>query len=357
MTPSLARLRRSGILAFALVAAGACRTPPDVSSFASATSDLAASIKTSERTVSAELTTLAKAWPKEQKELAASIAASFQRQWSARDALADALLEYSASLVAIVQAGNEGEQSARALAGSFQQLCSAIDVAMPPAGAVEAAVNLGASLYAKFAQHYAATTLGEGMREMQPYADEASKLLAGSLSSIATGLDAIRDQIRQNVEDELVGDEKVSSERNRLKVLRKRRVDLLGETEAVRERTRAARADLASHPTAETEKSLAQAGSALSALESEVASVEASLQTQTAILAPYDARETDDERRLSTEIELVMTARDGLATWASAHARIATAALEKRPLQVDDLVQTAQQIRELARALQAGRKD
>jgi len=48
----------------------------------------------------------------------------------------------------------------------------------------------------------------------------------------------------------------------------------------------------------------------------------------------------------------VQATRTGLSDWAAAHSRIAAAALEKHPLQVDDLVQAAVHIQNLVRAVQ-----
>ena len=72
------------------------------------------------------------------------------------------------------------------------------------------------------------------------------------------------------------------------------------------------------------------------------------------VIQKFDARKVADQNRLSTEIELVRTVRAGLDDWAAAHARLAAAALEKKPVQVNDLIQIADEIQDLVKTVRAG---
>jgi hypothetical protein len=333
-----------------------CRTPPDITPFTQATSDLSASIKTAGRTVSSEVDSMTAAWPAPQRAKAEEIIAKFEKQWTQRNALADALLEYSASLTAIVQAGEQGEKSARALADSFQKLCGSIGLAMPPAAGAGAAVDLGAQLYGKFARNYAAKTLGKGMKELQPAIDETAVELAHSLEQIKTALDAIRDQIDANIAGEVLNGVGVGTHRNTAKTLAVRRENLLRSLASGDAKRDQLLTDLLGNSDGDKAKELARLGSLRSEIAAELATIESSLKSELELLGPVEARLGSEKQRLTTEIELVQTIQAGLHDWAAAHSRIAAAALEKKPLQVEDLIQTATQIQDLVETIRADRK-
>jgi hypothetical protein len=349
--------RNAGLLVACLLLLIGCRTAPDLRPFAEATSQLAGSIKSTGRMVHGEIDSMSAGWNEDQRKRAMELAEKFTREWTQQHALADALLEYSASLTAIAQAGEEGEKSARALADSFKQLCGSIEVAMPPAAAVDGAINIGAQLYGKFSRDYAARTLGEGMKQLQPSIDETTVMVGHSLRQIETGLDAIREQNDANFEDELLHGAKVRTHRNNLRVLSERQTALL-EMLALETQTRdALRRELIAAANEAKEKDLARLSKLGSDITTELAAVEASLRSEGEAVAPVDVRKAAVRERLSTEITLVRTIRAGLGDWAAAHARLAAAALERKPLQVEDLVQTALEIRELVSTIRASRQE
>lgn len=335
--PRFARvLRAVGAPAFvALLAVAGCRTPPDLTPFTDATSQLCDSIKASGRVTSDELDAMSMDWPQPQKDAAAKLNENFRARWTDRGRLADALLDYSASLVSVVEAGDKGADSVKAVEASFKQLTDTVGVALPP-GTVKVAgtvTELGAYLYGIYTKDKAAGALGEGMKKMQPAIDETARVLGESLKQIQDGLDAIRDQVPQGVEDSPSipgGSVLVRTERDTLSKLVVRRNELAGR--------------------------LAQGGSD-AALRQDLELLDSTIASQTARLAPFDAKKTADRERLSDEIRLVGAARDGLAVWAAAHARLADAALSKRTPNVAELEQTASDIRRMVNDIRdAGRK-
>jgi len=316
----------------AAIAAG-CRTPPDLAPFTDATSQLAGSIKASGRVTCDEIDAVASDWPPPQLAAAKKVKDDFRREWTERDALADALLDYSASLAAIVAAGDQGAQSAANVGDAFKKLTDAVDVALPPGTlkVFDASLHLGEYLYGKYAKDRAAATLGESMRNMQPAIDETARVLGESLRQIETGLDALRDQAAQNVEDEPAGGGfTVSTERDALKKLIARRHALV--------------ASLAREP---------QAPAAVA----DLAAVDAGIKSQTELLAPFDAKKAADRTRLSEEMRLARTAREGLVEWAAAHGRLADAALAKRAPNVDELMQTVMDIRGMIKDIRDARRE
>ena len=335
----------------------ACRTSPDLAPFANATSQIATSIKTGGRTVSSEINAMSADWNGPQRDQARKIGADFAHRWSDRNALADALLNYSASLTAIAQAGEQGETSARQVADAFGKLCGAIDVALPPAAAGAEAVKLGSYLYGRFAQDHAARTLGASMQRLQPVVDEAAVQLGLSLLQIEDALDAIRTQVVADANSKEIDGIKVGTERNIARALASRRNRLLEEViagidarEQLREKLRSP--GLSSGDRETIEQELARLTRSGAELSTELATVEASWQASVQRLAPVAAQTAADRERLGTQIALVQATRTGLSDWAAAHSRIAAAALEKHPLQVDDLVQAAVHIQNLVRAVQ-----
>lgn len=339
------------LMAVAIIAPG-CRTPPNLAPFADATSQLAGSIKTTGRVVAGEIKVMAHDWPEDQRKAAEKIANQFNVAWADRNALANALVDYSSSLTAIAQAGEQGQKSAQQVADAFSKLCSSIDVALPAGAAVDSAIRIGTSLYGRFAQNYAAKTLGEGMKKLQPAIDETAIELSRSLENVETALDAIREQIDDNVEAEEIDGVKVATMRNHAAHLAGRKATLVEVLLTGAEARDGLRRDLLSTTLSSEErdareKKLTRQNSLMAEIAAELASVEASLASHTAKLAPVDARIAADRSRLTTQIELVRAVRGGLSDWAAAHSRLAAAALDRQPLQVNDLVQTALEIQEL----------
>lgn len=323
--PRLAGVRRLvAASAFVVaVAVAGCRTAPDMTPFTDATSQLSSSIQAAGGVTCDEIDRMANGWPEKQRAAAATIKDAFWKQWSGRNNLADALLTYSESLTAIVAAGDQGTASVERVGNAFKQLAGTIGIALPPGSVagVDKTLELGGYLYGLYAKDAAARSLGESMRKMQPSIDETARVLDESLRHVEEGLDAIRDQVPEDVEDSLSvvgGVTKVRTERATLANVANSRRALLDR--------------IAASPSAAT-------------LRDDLAALDAALRSQADLLAPFDARKAADVSRLADEMRLVRTAREGLAEWAAAHGRLAEAALSKRPPNVERLVQTAEEIR------------
>jgi hypothetical protein len=151
----------------------------------------------------------------------------------------------------------------------------------------------------------------------------------------------------------LLDGSRISTERENLRRLSTRRallLETLRKGEAARDNLRS---QLLSAPDGPKEKEFARVSALDADVRAELATVEASLAVQAGRLAPFNARKESDHQRLTQEIMLVRTVRAGLGDWAAAHSRLAAAALERKPLQVEDLVQTALEIQELVKTIRA----
>lgn len=343
-------------VSFLALALAGCRTAPNMRPFADATSQLSSSIKIAGRTVVSEVDTMSAKWDSTRRKNAEKTLEGFGQQWEKRQTLANALVEYSASLAAIAEAGEQGEKSAKAVADSFKKLTDAVGVAFPQAKAGEIVVNLGSYLYGKFAQDHAAKTLGESMNRLQPVINETASILSDSFKDIENGLDAVRDQNNQNAEDEVVeGDStKVRTLRDRLKRLSVRRAKLLAALNSGESSRDSLRAELIKAADAAKEAELARLSRLSTDIAAELAVVESTIKLESDTLKAIDARKAGDHDRLTAAMNLVRIARGGLNDWAAAHSRLATAALEKKTPQVEDLIQTASEIRDLIKTVRAG---
>lgn len=339
-----------GGLVVALLAG--CRTAPDMTPFSDATAALSGSIKAAGRAVSDEITDVTRPWPEEQRLAAAAISTRFREHWVQRDALADALTEYSVSLVAIVEAGEKGEESARGLAASFGRLCDAVGVVLPPALAGETVVSAAARVYGLIAVDRAARTLGGGMQRMQPSVDALVEVLDKDLLTIENALSDLRVEARATIEETAIDGMVPRVERNALRQLTARqtalRSDYFKATQHIDD-LRAAAAGDASNAAEITNWSESR-----KRVWDDLVGVEPLIAGSLRRLAPVDGRVRSAEARIDTEVRLVRRLRAGLAEWAAAHGRLAAAALQRTPPRVEELVQAAIEARDLVRKVRAG---
>ncbi len=330
------------------VALGGCLSAPDMKPFSDATAQLSSSVKTAGRAVGDEITLVTAPWPEDGRVQAAKIRTTFLEHWVQRGRLADALSDYSTSLAKIVAAGEQGEASALALAKSFGKLCDAVGAVLPPAIAGDVVASSAAKVYGLFAKDQAARTLGNGMREMQPALDDVAALLDKDLESLERALLVLRVEARDAPYDHTaaaVAGFDASAERNNLKQQSARLGALRTQLAGVQEKIASAAASDDVSSALERE----------AYLQGQVAASESSIAASAERLAPVNAGIVEAQARIDTEVRLVQTVRGGLADWSSTHARLADAALERKAPRVDELVETAVQIRDLVREIR-GRK-
>lgn len=321
--------------------------------FTEATSQLSSSIKSAGRVTADEVIEVTSTWPDEQqKKAAAAIATTFREHWAQREGLAGALNEYARSLAAIVEAGDQGEQSAKALAESFKKLTGAVGVVIPASRAVDLGVETIAGIYGRFARDYAARTLGEGMRQMQPFVDDVARVLEKDLAAVESALGVLYADAAASVDDGEVDGFKPRTERGMLRSVTGQREETRRALNDAWARADAASAAAAAAPTDAAKRADAEAASTrVEFLSRKLSTMEHSITLALQRLAPADERIRSTRARIAVGIELVRTARAGLAEWAAAHRRLYEAALEKRPPSVEELVQIAVEIRDLVKEL------
>lgn len=343
--PTMRRLSLLGLAAVTLLL-GACRAAPDMKPFSEATASLSGSIKAAGRTVADEMTTVTKPWPADQRAAAEKIRHDFETHWVERGKLADALTDYSVSLVDIFEAGEQGKESALALASSVSKLCAAVGAVLPPVAAGPVVLNGASKLFGRIAQDQAARTLGSGMRAMQDEIDAVVAALDADLLAIENALSDLRVEARATAEEVTVHGIIPRDERTYVET---RTAHLLALRTALDDASKAVAAIPVDDPGFE------KAAARRRNLALEVAEAEASIASARDRIAPVYADIAAAERRLNMEIDLVRTLRGGLAEWAEAHGSLAEAALERKRPSVEELVQAATDARELVQALRAPR--
>lgn len=341
-TPNVRGIAVLSLLVLSVLAG--CHSAPDMRPFADATSQLSVSVKAAGRAVGDEITAVTRSWPEDQRARADEIRERFHSHWVQRGRLADALSEYAVSLTEIVSAGERGEASALALATSFGKLCDAVGSALPPAMAGEVVASSAARLYGLFARDRAARTLARGMAEMQPALDVVIGLLDKDLASIERALLVLRVEAGDAPYDHTappVAGFLPSNERNNLIQHSASLTTLRAELAEVQER-----GSIEQLPGDATERRARE-----SYLQGRISASEASIAASVQRLEPIRASIAEAQDRIDTEVNLVQTIRGGLADWASSHGRLAQAAVERKAPRVDELVDTAVQIRDLVRKI------
>ena len=185
-----------GLLTVAVLIGG-CTGPPDASPWVDATSQLrvataaAARITVQEIDLTADAFKQARIDPEKIDDLL-SKRRQLTAAWKKREDVMTATVIYAESVQAIIDAGNEGAESADKVIGSFRGLAEATGYSIPASKETIAIASDSIKLIAKhIARDQATKRLKETLREMQPAVLELSKLIQADLKDIQAGFDAI----------------------------------------------------------------------------------------------------------------------------------------------------------------------
>ena len=177
----------SGLLGLLGCTLTACATTlPDAAPYAAASLQLRDAIAEGGRTTVQELRRLqaSSLAPDDAARLAESIG-SLDSSWKTRIAALDAVVAYSESLQAIVDAGNTGDERVQEVASSLEGLAKAAGV-VPVAGAVaEPIVEVSAFVYAKIARMRAAKELRTSLREAVPAVERLGTVIGDDLEDLS----------------------------------------------------------------------------------------------------------------------------------------------------------------------------
>ncbi|MBI5503654.1 MAG: hypothetical protein HY899_02560 [Deltaproteobacteria bacterium] len=296
-------------VALVLSVIGGCATLPDVGPFTGATGDLRTAVVSSGAVVDTELRMMSGA---------AGRADLFALQWQNRVRALDAVAEYSASLAAIVDAGNHGKESATKLADAIKGLAQTAGIAVPAAGAVPIVVDAATMIYGQIAVVRGAHSLEEALDASQPAIAQIGTVIAKDLRDardiwLSAGAE-VRAKIQTDQQIGLAFREELIAARDRLYA--KSFEDL----------------------TAEQRRQLAEVDGQIAATDRWYVPMTTELQRA--------------DERFQAGTRLLATGADAVTTWARAHEQLIDAVKTRRPVTAQSVALAAVQVRDLARRIQ-----
>ncbi len=297
-----------GLLGLALVVtlSSGCATLPNVSPFADATVQLRSAVITGGTAVETEL--------RENSDLSKQ-ADDFSKEWAARVRAMDALVKYSESLVAIVEAGKGGEQSARAVADSVKNLAGSLGIVIPAAGAVTVGTDAAVFIYGQIANIRASKSLEEALVQAQPAIDHLVTHLSKDLKNIDDILRAANQLNRMAIQTNF------KDEYSYLNALERERKELYAK------------------------------GPGVPANEARLLEIDRLIaSTKSWREAPEKALE-DVETRLKAGRQLIGTTKQALTEWAGIHQSLIIAVRDRTTVNVEALAYATTQIRDLVRRI------
>lgn len=294
-----------------------CATLPDLTPYRDATMQLRSAVLAGGSAVQSGLDAAAGSYeagdPTAQR--IGENAQKFTTDWNERIEAADALVAYADAVADIARSATEGAGAARALADSLGKLATGVGVVLPPSGTVAAATDAAAFIYGHIAAVRAAQSLDQALQSAQPAVDRVAILFAQDLRA---SQDLLRASHRLQ-RDALVL--KYNEEMGYLKALTSERKKIYGKGSL--------------RP--EDEQRLKKLGELY----------EATLSWR----EPMEKDLAGMESTLKVRIGLIKATQTAVAEWAAAHRNIAAAVREKRSVNVEALVQTTLEARELVRRL------
>ncbi|MGZ8182438.1 MAG: hypothetical protein ACXWT1_10795 [Methylobacter sp.] len=178
------RQRYDGVAMFILIALllGGCTTLPSTSGYTAATIQVKYAVATTGEVVEAELVTAIDAGATTANNDSVK---NFNAAWSQTVDSLDAMVKYAASIEQIVDAGNQGAESAKQVADSVKTLVDTVKVD-PMSGAAAELTKLSADtvafVYGEYSKFVAAKSLEEALDRFAPSMAKISNLVQAQVA-------------------------------------------------------------------------------------------------------------------------------------------------------------------------------
>lgn len=307
-------------LVLAGVATVSCTPLPDTSPYTAATLQVRNSAAAAGGVVQAEFARMTPLLPQERQARAAQLGTRFDEAWRTTIASLDGLGRYAESLEEITKAGNSGAASARALADSVKNLAGAIGI-VPGAAIAGVATDAFVMLNTQVQNIRGARALNRSLEVADPLIRDMSDVIVVQIRKARESFDEVieveQTALNFSVEDILQLDRRLEA----------------SEIE-----------------TARTVASLTDRGGR----EAERVAAEARLkriQDGRAALAPrmntYRALRAAVAARAQAGHDIFDATERAVVNWRLAHQKVATAIRERRPVTVQSLIASAEEIRGL----------
>ena len=317
LLPGLSRFRRAfaALLALTLaVLVSGCRSLPDVSSFTAATGSLRSAVASGGSATVAELARV---------EIPGAAAAStnLANAWTKRERLFTALSAYANSLQAIVDSGQSGAASAKALADAVTQLATTANIVQPGAGEASSVVTQTAMfVYEWIAKARAAASLEKALDAAQPAVERVAQVISADMKDlnalVRLACKAQSDALKLNNAASLGYREVLITTRDEL--MKRMNASLANGKKATE---------------------LAEA--------EELKRVDDLLAATDSWYEPLQVQFKEIATREKLARELIAEIQVSLGDWAAAHGQLLAAVRSKRPPSIAELSEAAQRIREL----------
>lgn len=286
------------------LATSGCASLPEVGPFVDASRGLQAAVSTTGKAVEQELRDLGDD----------SNADQLKSHWKARNMAFAGMVDYSTSLQAIVEAGNKGSDSAGKVADSVNSLASAAGVTLP--GSPEAAAvatDIAKYLYSQIAMARSAKSLEKSMEATRP-----------AISSIAEHIEADFKDMEVIL---------VAANRNKQTEL------LIEYSQKLDYRT-----DIESKLIEELDPDDTEA------LDRQVKLAQL-LEDTNQWYQEYDSKQKALEDRSKLGQALINSSAQSTKDWSLAHSQLIDAIKDRRPINIDSLVQASTEIRTLIKKI------
>lgn len=304
---SLRRLARiAPIAALVLLTAVGCRTLPNVSGFADATTQLYWTVQSAGDGAVAEVAAVEQGMSGAAAAQGASLSNKVAQSWQPLIKATKAVVVYSESLRALVQSGQQGKEQAQQALAAVDSLVKTTAGAFPggEAGSATAeGIFAGVTeLWGALAREIAARSLAQAIEKTDPVIQK----VAAGLSAGFSGMDQLLDASETALLDHLIN--KYDEQKTRLNTYEAIRRDLLAEAVS------------GNNGFTSDTNLLARWQWAEKIIESE---------QQQAWYKEYMAEKLSIQTRLSAEREIVRKAPSLITAWAASHKELAKAVREK----------------------------
>jgi len=291
-----------------------CRSLPNISSFAAATGSLRSAVASGGSVTVAELARV-------EISGVAAAATNLANAWTERERLFTALSAYANSLQAIVDSGQSGAASAKALADAVTQLATTANIIQPGAGEATSVVTQTAMfVYEWIAKARAAASLEKALKAAQPAVERVAQVIGADMKD----LDALV-RLACKAQAGTLMQENATGLGYRDQLI-KRRDELMNRMNS----------------------SLAGGRTAVELTETnQLTRVDELLAGTDSWYEPLQAQLKEITTREKLARQLVAETQVALGDWAAAHGQLLAAVRSKRPPSIAELSEAAQRIREL----------
>jgi len=161
---------------------GGCRTLPDTSGYTAATIQVKQAVAATGDVVKEELLSASKAQATTADD---ETVKNFEAAWAATMRSLDAMVVYAQSIEQIVDAGNKGAESGKAVANSVKNLVDAVKVDALTGGTAkvfELSAETVAFVYGEYSKHVAAKSLEEALDKFGPSIAKITALVQAQIA-------------------------------------------------------------------------------------------------------------------------------------------------------------------------------